>query len=120
MSFVCIFILDPKSVRVGELQPNTVVSLITLLTNFPFIVFFLTFKKLTCYIPSSLEAVLLSSVIQMILITALAVIVEGKQCSNLSSESVFGWLNPEYFFYITFVYGLICGVGGTVGALMVL
>jgi hypothetical protein len=49
----------------------------------------------------------------------ISVFIEGAEYRNLSSSSIFGWLNTDHVFFVTFVYGLICGVAGSIGGTFV-
>ena len=39
---------------------------------------------------------------------------------SLENDSVFGHLNSKNFFFNTFYFGFVCGIGGTIGAVIVL
>lgn len=49
----------------------------------------------------------------------ISVYFEGTEYNNLSANSVFGWLNTDQIVFVTFVYGLVCGVAGSIGGTFV-
>ena len=117
--FVILFLLDPQSIRVGETDPNLTASLLTLLVNIPYIIFFKIIKKISTIVDSIFEAVLYQTVMQTFVIIGISILFENNEYDNLSENSVFGWLHPKQFVYVTFVYGLICGVAGSIGGMFI-
>ena len=43
--------------------------------------------------------------------------VDGAKWNTIADDSIWGWMQSKEFLYISIVYGLICGVYGTHGAI---
>lgn len=61
--------------------------------------------------------VLHQTIIQSIMLIVLAVLVDGAKWKTVSDDSIWGWMQRKEFVYVSTVYGLVCGVYGTHGAI---
>ena len=114
--FVVVFLADPHSLRVGEESPNYGASLMTLLINIPFIIYYRCIRRFTELVPDVITTALAQVLFQSIFIVLLAVYVDDAQIFSLEGNSIFGWLNPEIFWF-NLMYNIgLCGIGGTTGA----
>jgi len=50
----------------------------------------------------------------------LSVWVDGAKWNTIANDSIWGWMQAEELAYVGIVYGLICGVYGTHGAIFVI
>merc|ERR1712166_1075391 len=51
------------------------------------------------------------------IIAVCAVYLDGASWNDLSDMSIWGWLRPDQVVFVSIVYGLVCGVYGTHGAI---
>jgi len=91
----------------------------TLLVNLPFVVYFFIIGKLGKMVDNMLVYVLHQTVIQSGMLIILAIWIDGAEYTTMSDKSVWGWMQKDEFVYVSTVYGLICGVYGTHGAIFV-
>ena len=91
----------------------------TLLVNLPFVVYFFLIGKLGKMVDNMLVYVLHQTIIQSLMLMALAVIIDGAEYNTMTDKSIWGWMQKDEILYVSTVYGLICGVYGTHGAIFV-
>lgn len=109
--------MDPESLRVGETTPEITNSFLCLLVNIPFVIYFKIIKRLGDIVGNTMVYVLHQTIIQSIIIGLVAIYYDNADYNTLSNGSIWGWLQPQELVYVSVLYGLICGVYGTHGAI---
>jgi hypothetical protein len=117
IAFVVVVCCDPESLRVGEASPNIGNSFLCLLVNIPFVIYFMIIKRLGAIVGNTMVYVLHQTIIQSVIIGFLAVYVDGAEWRTMGDNSIWGWMQADQIVFVSVVYGLICGVYGTHGAI---
>jgi len=117
MAFVVVVCMDPESIRVGEAAPNIGNSFMCLLVNIPFVIYFIIIRRLCQIVGNTMVYVLHQTIIQSFIIGFLAIYIDGAKWNEISDGSIWGWLQPDQVVFVSIMYGLICGVYGTHGAI---
>lgn len=92
IAFVLVVCFDPNSTRVGEDSANIGASFMSLLVNFPFVIYFFIIKRLGQLVGNCMVYVLHQTIIQSIMLIILAIWYDGAKWNTISDDSIWGWM----------------------------